>query len=295
MNGLLNLLKPPGLTSHDCVSVVRRLLDTKRIGHTGTLDPGAAGVLLLCVGPATRIAEFLTDDDKAYRVDVRLGAATSTGDAFGDVIATSPVAVTRESVEAALAPFRGEILQRPPMVSAVHHEGKRLYDLARKGVEVERAPRRIRIDLLRLLRFEPPRLVLDITCSKGTYVRQLCIDLGEALSCGAHAAFMVRTRVGPHRLEDSLTFEEIGRRRAEGSSFLIPAADALPDVPAVEVSGALRAAVLRGEALPAWKAAPQLRLAPEALVKIVDDEGDLVALARARGGQVRPFKVLAGS
>jgi tRNA pseudouridine55 synthase len=295
LNGLLNLLKPPGLTSHDCVSVIRRLLDMKRVGHAGTLDPGAAGVLLVFIGRATRISEFLMDADKAYRVEARLGVATTTGDAFGEVVATRTAEdVTREDVEAALAPFRGPSLQRPPMVSALHHQGERLYDLARRGVEVAREPRPIRIDLLRLARFDPPRLVLEVVCSKGTYVRQLCVDLGDALGCGAHAAFMVRTRVGVHRLEDSLTFGEIKARRAAGAPLLTSASEALPHLPEVDISAVQRAAVIRGEALPAWKVAPHMRLDPDAVVKLVDEDGDLVALARARGGRLRPFKVLAG-
>ncbi len=297
MDGLLNLLKPPGMTSHDCVDELRRLLRMRRIGHTGTLDPGAAGVLLCCLGRATRLSEFLMEQDKSYRVELVLGVSTTTGDALGEVVARREVDVRQEALEEVLRRFTGTIQQVPPMVSAVHHEGRRLYELARQGVEVERAPRTVTVYELRLLRFDPPRVLLDITCSKGTYVRQLAHDIGEALGCGAHAGFMIRTRVGPYRLEDSYTFEEVAERVRTGDvqTLLIPPAQALPDLPEVEVEGRLRTAVLNGQPLPLWKVAPHLSLPPGALVKVLDVEGNLLAIGRAMAGQLRPYKVLAAS
>ncbi|MDR5709049.1 MAG: tRNA pseudouridine(55) synthase TruB [Armatimonadota bacterium] len=294
MDGLLNLLKPPGMTSHDCVEELRRLVRMRRIGHTGTLDPGAAGVLVCCIGRTTRLSEFLMEQDKAYRVELVLGVSTTTGDALGEVLARREVSVHQEDLERVLQRFVGTIQQLPPMVSAVHHEGRRLYELAREGIEVERTPRTVTVHEIRLLRFDPPRALLDITCSKGTYVRQLAHDIGEALGCGAHAGFMIRTRVGPHRLEESHTFEEIEEavRIGEFPRLLIPPAQALPELPEVEVEGRMRAAVLHGQPLPLWKVAPHLSLPQGALVKVLDVEGNLLAIGRAVGGQLRPYKVL---
>lgn len=297
MDGLLNLLKPPGMTSHDCVDVLRRLVGTRRIGHTGTLDPGAAGVLLCCIGRATRLSEFLMAQDKAYRVEVLLGVSTNTGDALGEVIARREVHVTREALDEVLRRFTGTIQQIPPMVSAVHRGGVRLYELARKGIEVERAPRTVTVYAIEVVRFDPPFVLLDISCSKGTYVRQLAHDIGEALGCGAHAAFMVRTRLGPHTLAESATFEEVEEavRKGEFLHLLIPPAQALRELPEVEVEGRMRAALLNGQPVPLWKVAPHLSLEPGALVKVLDLEGNLLAIARVQGGQLRPFRVLAGT
>jgi len=297
MDGLLNLLKPPGMTSHDCVDVLRRLVGTRRVGHTGTLDPGAAGVLLCCIGRATRLSEFLMAQDKAYRVEVLLGISTNTGDALGEVIARREVHVTREALDEVLRRFTGTIQQIPPMVSAVHREGVRLYQLARKGIEVERAPRTVTVYAIEVVRFDPPSVLLDISCSKGTYVRQLAHDIGEALGCGAHAAFMVRTRLGPHTLAESATFEEVEEavRKGEFAHLLIPPAKALRELPEVEVEGRMRAALLNGQPVPLWKVAPHLSLEPGALVKVLDLEGNLLAIGRAQGGQLRPFRVLAGT
>lgn len=297
MDGLVNLLKPPGMTSHDCVDALRRLLRTRRIGHTGTLDPGAAGVLLCCIGRATRLSEFLVAQDKAYRVEVLLGVSTTTGDALGEVVARREVHVTREALEAVLPRFVGTIQQVPPMVSAVRREGVRLYQLARKGIEVERTPRTVTIYSIEVVRFDPPSVLLDIWCSKGTYVRQLAHDIGEALGCGAHAAFMVRTRLGPYTLTESATFEEVEEavHRGEFARLLIPPAQALREFPEVEVEGRLRAALLNGQPVPLWKVAPHLSLEPGALVKVLDLEGNLLAIGRAQGGQLRPFRVLAST
>ncbi len=297
MDGLLNLLKPPGMTSHDCVDVLRRLVGTRRIGHTGTLDPGAAGVLLCCIGRATRLSEFLMAQDKAYRVEVLLGVSTNTGDALGEVIARREVHVTRETLDEVLRRFTGTIQQIPPMVSAVHRGGVRLYELARKGIEVERAPRTVTVYAIEVVRFDPPFVLLDISCSKGTYVRQLAHDIGEALGCGAHAAFVVRTRLGPHTLAESATFEEVEEavRKGEFLHLLIPPAQALRELPEVEVEGRMRAALLNGQPVPLWKVAPHLSLKPGALVKVLDLEGNLLAIARVQGGQLRPFRVLAGT
>lgn len=292
-DGVLNLLKPPGMTSHDCVDAVRRLVRTRRVGHAGTLDPGAAGVLVVCVGSATRLSEFLMESDKAYRVELVLGVRTHTGDAYGEVLERREPERDCGRIQEVLGDFVGRIRQTPPMVSAVHHEGRRLYELARQGVEVERAPREVTVYEIRVLRCTPPRVLFDITCSKGTYVRQLCHDVGERLGCGAHAGFMIRTRVGPYTLEEAATLEELEEAATAGSldRFITPGSEALPGLPEVEVAGALRGAVVNGQAVPLWKVAPHLSVPPSSLVKVLDEDGSLLALGRAEGGKLRPLKV----
>lgn len=243
--GLLNVLKAPGYTSHDVVARVRRLLGVRRIGHTGTLDPGAAGVLVLCVGRATRLVELLQAEDKAYRVEMVLGVHTDSHDAFGQPLAIRRgLRVPRERLEEAAARFVGDILQVPPMTSAIKHQGRRLYELARQGIEVARPPRRVRIHALRIVRVEPDepeltfgtRVLFDVVCSKGTYVRSLCADLGAALGLGAYMSFLLRTRVGAFDLADAQTLEELERDAARGALALIPKEAALARWPAVTLS-----------------------------------------------------------
>ncbi len=292
-DGVLNLLKPPGMTSHDCVDVVRRLLGTRRVGHAGTLDPPAAGVLVVCVGSATRLSEFLMESDKSYRVELVLGVRTDTGDAYGEVLERREPERDCNRIRQVLNQFVGRIQQIPPMVSAVHHQGRRLYELARQKVEVPRPPREVTVYEIRVLRCEPPRVLFDMTCSKGTYVRQLCHDVGERLSCGAHAGFMVRTRVGTYSLQDAISLEELEEEVGAGrvDRVITPGSQALSGLPEVEVTGALRAAVVHGQAVPLWKVAPHLRVSPSSLVKVLDEDGSLLALGRADGGKLRPLKV----
>ena len=216
MDGCINLLKPAGMTSHDAVGAFRRILRMKKIGHTGTLDPMACGVLCICAGKATRAAEYLESDEKSYRCELRLGMTTDTGDIWGDVTGGSPEAaasVTEEKVLQALESMRGEQLQYPPMYSAVRVNGKKLYEYARKGETVERKPRRILIRDIRPVRVleEPGVVVFDVDCSKGTYVRTICTDLGEKLGCGAAMSFLLRTASGHLSIRDAVTFEEILR------------------------------------------------------------------------------------
>ncbi|BAD40510.1 tRNA pseudouridine(55) synthase TruB [Symbiobacterium thermophilum] len=286
VDGVLNLLKPPGMTSHDVVAFVRRALGVKKAGHTGTLDPGVAGVLPVCVGRATRLAEYIAGSDKAYRAEITFGVATDTQDGFGEVVAEADAShLTRGDVAYALTRFHGPIEQVPPMVSAVKVGGKRLYELARKGVEVEREPRRVFIHRLQLLDFRPgPRPVayIDVVCSKGTYVRTLAHDLGRFLQVGAHLSYLVRTRSGPFVLAQAATLEEL----AAGKARLLPPAAALGDMPRVTVSGRAAARVLHG-------VAPAVRVEhPDGTtVAVVAANGALLALAEADGGGLRLRKV----
>lgn len=239
VDGVFNLLKPPGMTSHDVVDYVRKLLGIKRAGHTGTLDPAAAGVLPICVGRATRVSEYLLGSDKAYRAVMVLGIATDTHDAQGRVVSESDASgVGIEELGEVLRRFRGVILQVPPMVSAARYQGERLYRLAMKGVTVERSPRPVNVISLEVADWRPgprARVILDITCSKGTYVRTLCHDIGQALGCGAYLHFLVRTRHGPFELEGSSTLEELCSlvRSGDPHRVLIPLTDALSFMPQV--------------------------------------------------------------
>lgn len=210
MNGILNLHKPVGPTSFDMVRRVKQLTGVKRVGHGGTLDPRASGVLPVLLGQATRVSDFLLSASKAYRAVVLLGIATDTYDSEGKIVSEAdPSGVTREQAIAALDRFRGLIPQTPPMYSALKHRGKRLYQLARAGVEVERKPRSVHVYDIQLTEWAPPRLTIEVECGRGTYIRSLAHDLGIKLGCGAHLEALTRLRVGPFSLAQALTTEEL--------------------------------------------------------------------------------------
>lgn len=295
-DGILNVLKPVGMTSHDVVDVARRLAGTRRVGHAGTLDPGAAGVLVLAIGRATRIAEFVAETDKEYVVEITFGRATDTGDAYGATVAEHAAVVTEETLREVLPRFIGTIEQIPPMASAVHHEGRRLYELHREGTAVQVPPRQVTIHYLDVLDAPagmPPRARLRVGCSKGTYVRGLCHDIGEALGTGAYASFMVRTRVGRYSLDGAHTLEELAVHKDAGTlADVIEEADrALGDLPVVDLTPQQRAAVLHGQGVPLFKVAHWQSLIQAKVVRLRDAHG-LVALARVEQGVLKPFKVL---
>ncbi len=199
-HGFVVIDKPAGITSHDVVARIRRIFRTKRVGHTGTLDPQATGIMVVCLGTATRLAEYLSASSKTYRAGITFGITTSTQDIWGDTLTETPADhLTAEQVELALPALRGDILQVPPMVSALHHEGRRLYDLAREGVEVERDARPIHVSCLDLVSFVPgpkPEAVIDVSCSAGAYIRTIAHDIGHSLGCGAAMSSLRRTEVG---------------------------------------------------------------------------------------------------
>lgn len=239
MNGTINVNKPVGFTSHDVVAKLRGILSTKRIGHTGTLDPDATGVLPICVGTATKAAEFLTAEQKEYVAEVTLGAETDTQDASGTVLRFTAVHVTEEDVSAAVRQFVGEIAQTPPMYSAIKQDGKRLYELAREGKTVERKPRIVTIDAIVIESFdlEHKKFSMRVRCSKGTYIRTLCQDIGERLGCFAHMSALCRTRSGGFRIEDAYTLPEIEAMMAAGdTSFLTPVDRVFGTLPALYLS-----------------------------------------------------------
>lgn len=299
VHGVLNVLKPPGMTSHDVVDELRRLTGMRRIGHAGTLDPGACGVLVLCLGYTTRIAEFLTEWRKGYRTEFTLGVATDSGDAYGAVTREADASgIDQAAIAAALAAFVGVIEQVPPMVSAVHKAGRRLYEHARRGETVEVAARTVEIYECRLLEFEPgprARVLAQVECSKGTYVRALARDLGERLGVGAHASFVLRTHAGRFEVADSLTLEEVtsAARAGELPVHLLSADAALADLPAVDLTPAQRQQVIDGRPLsifivPGWRDLPAATP-----IRLRDGRG-LVALARIEAGRLQPYRLIRG-
>jgi len=210
VNGILNINKPQGKTSYDIVAVVKRLSGEKRVGHAGTLDPLASGILPVCLGQGTRVIEYLADATKTYCAQVLLGIVTDTYDAEGTVTERQdPSHVSREQVALALNSFRGKIQQVPPMYSALKHKGRPLYRLARSGTEIERASRPVEIHRLNLLDWQPPVVTVEVECSKGTYIRSLAYDLGQLLGCGASLKNLLRTRYGPFNLEDAVSLPEL--------------------------------------------------------------------------------------
>ncbi len=236
LDGILNLDKPSGLTSHDVVAQVRAVAGQRRVGHAGTLDPLASGVLLVCLGRATRLVEYLMDSTKVYRARIRLGMTTDTYDATGTVLQERPVEVDRATVETALARFRGPVLQVPPMYSALKRDGQPLYRLARRGVTVERQPRAVEIYRLDLTAWEPPYLTVEVACSAGTYIRSLAHDLGERLGCGAYMDALTRLASGDFRIEEAIPLAALTRERLLAS--LLPPDAALRRYPVLRLDEA---------------------------------------------------------
>lgn len=246
-HGVINVYKEPGFTSHDVVAKLRGILRQKKIGHTGTLDPAAEGVLPVCLGQGTRLADMLTDQTKTYQAVLLLGRETDTQDTTGQVLAEYPVKVTEEEVRQKAASFVGEYNQIPPMYSALKVDGKKLYELARAGKEVERKARQVRILSLTVDWAELPRAGITVTCSKGTYIRTLCYDLGRELGCGGCMEKLKRTRVGRFFWEDSHTLSQIQQLRDEGrmEEILLPIEEMF-DGPKVTASPAWDKLVVNG-------------------------------------------------
>ncbi|XXF76388.1 tRNA pseudouridine(55) synthase TruB [Myxococcaceae bacterium GXIMD 01537] len=288
MDGVLVIDKPHGPTSFDVVRQVRFLLKVKKVGHTGTLDPMATGVLPLCIGEATKVAGFITEGDKAYDATVRLGVETDTQDAQGKVLAEHPVPVLNAALlESALAPFRGTFEQVPPMYSAVKVAGKRLYELARAGEEVERASRQVTVYELTLRDFSATRLQLSVRCSKGFFVRTLAYDLGRALGCGAHLEALRRTVSGPFTLARSLPLGELAEMVQDREALarrLVPLAEALTHLPPFQVGEADAVRVSHGVPLEAP--------AMPGRVRVLGPGGALLAVAEVVNGRLRYLRVL---
>jgi tRNA pseudouridine55 synthase len=263
VDGVLLLDKPVGLSSNDALIKAKRVVNAKKAGHTGTLDPFATGLLPLCFGEATKFSQDLLEADKTYLATVHLGTTTTTGDTEGDTIATQPVDVSVEQIEAALAQFRGPILQVPPMYSALKRDGKAYYEYAREGIVLEREARPVTIHALKLVRYEAPMLVIRVTCSKGTYVRVLGEDIGALLGCGAHLNALRRIQVGALTLDGMVTLEEL-QAHAAPLSLLAPVDTLLSTFPAVELGAELAKRFLNGQ---------RLALGKEAEVAVPEQQG----------------------
>lgn len=294
-NGIVVIDKPAGMTSHDVVNRARRLFKTKRVGHTGTLDPDATGVLLICLGYATRIAEYLSSSRKSYVAEVVFGIETDTQDASGVVLTERNAShITEADVRALCVRFTGKQSQIPPMVSALHHEGKRLYELAREGITVERAPRDIEIFACNLLAFTPaehPVARIEVSCSTGTYIRTLAADMGEAARTGAMMRSLRRTEVGdvsrPFTLQESFTLEQLqelaeAERIAESVIPLRLALAGWTQIPLDELGVAW---FRQGRAI-AVEGADAERVAA------CDGAGEVIGIGRLVGGMLQPVKVL---
>ncbi|MDO8332319.1 MAG: tRNA pseudouridine(55) synthase TruB [Fluviicoccus sp.] len=253
LDGILLFDKPQGMSSNQALQKVRWLFQAEKAGHTGSLDPLATGLLPICFGEATKFSQHLLDADKVYRARMRLGQKTTTSDAEGEVIAEHPVPrLTRTEIDAVLTNFRGNLTQVPSMFSALKKDGRPLYELARQGIEVEREARPIRIDRLDVLQVEPEFWDIEVACSKGTYIRNLVEDIGEALGCGAHVAALRRLASGPFRLQGGVTLEALERLGGEGGlealdRLLLPPWAAVDDYPKLELTETASFYLLRGQ------------------------------------------------
>jgi tRNA pseudouridine55 synthase len=260
VHGILLLAKPSGITSNDALQQVKRIYNAAKAGHTGALDPLATGMLPICLGEATKFSQFLLDADKRYQVTAKLGERTNTSDSDGTIISTRPLAFTESQLQQALARFRGDSLQVPSMFSALKHQGKPLYEYAREGIEIEREARPITVYELNVLEFSGDKLVLDIHCSKGTYIRTIIDDLGELLGCGAHVTQLHRSQVARYPAEHMLTIEQLqaifDRCKAEGrppreelDPLLLPMDTAVDSLPEVNMSAVVASYVNQGQAV----------------------------------------------
>ncbi len=274
ISGVLVVDKPTGMTSHDVVQVVRNGTNIRRAGHTGTLDPRASGVLVILLGPAVRLSEYVSASDKRYQAIIRLGTTTDTYDTDGQVVDTRPVEnISEAQFDEVLQGFVGEIEQVPPPYSAIKIKGRHAYDMARNGEEVELAPRKINVYSLELLEWESPEAVVDVYCSSGTYVRSLAHDLGEKLGCGATLTGLRRTKSGRFTLRDAVPLRKLREAFQDGTwyQYLIPAAEALSDWPAVELSSEEVDALRHGHRIPAGET-------QEIRARGISEAGELVAL-----------------
>jgi len=273
ISGVLVVDKPVGMTSHDVVQVIRRGTNIRRAGHTGTLDPRASGVLVVLIGPAVRLSEYVAASDKRYQAVIMLGTTTDTYDADGKTLSSSPVNVTEERFDTELQKFVGQIEQVPPPYSAIKVQGHKAYELARKGEEVELEPRIINVYSLELLEWAPPEVVIDVNCSSGTYVRSLVNDLGARLGCGATLTGLRRTKSGRFTLRDAVPLRKLNEAFMENNwyQYLIPAADALSDWPMIELSNEQVDALRHGMRIAAGETEIEKSLG-------VSEQGELVAL-----------------
>lgn len=297
LDGILNIDKPSGITSMDVVRRIKRASGQKRVGHGGTLDPIASGVVPVCVGRATRLMEYLISGTKEYLTEVELGVETDTYDALGSVVGRQDASsVSLSDLESALLEFKGTILQVPPMFSALKKDGKRLYDLARAGVEVEREPRKVEVYGLDLLDWSPPVATLHIRCGRGFYVRSLAHDIGRALGYGGHMKALVRQRTGPFRLADAVSIEEVEESANAGdwADLLNPPDIVLRHLRAAIVDSRVQEMIRQGRAIPPGLRIPASRPDEECRVYTVDGTFLATMSFDASQGRWQPRRVFTG-
>lgn len=292
VNGIFNVLKPPGQTSFDVVSRIRRLSGEPRVGHTGTLDPDATGVLVVCLGQGTRVIEFLSKAGKTYRAEIELGVSTDSHDAAGAVVETrDPGYVTEDQVRRVLLSFCGTVDQIPPMYSALKHRGKRLYELAREGIEVARKPRKVQISRLELLAWEPPIITMEVECGAGTYIRALARDVGQNLGCGAHLKKLTRLKSEPFDIDDAVPLVVLEEAFSQGwwPSLLYSIDEVLLGWKAVIIGAEEEALVRQGRSL---ELAVAVDSSGDSMCRAYSQEGHLVAvLSRQEENLWHPHKV----
>jgi tRNA pseudouridine55 synthase len=293
MDGIFNINKATGMTSHDVVVNIRKLIKQKRVGHAGTLDPAASGVLPICVGQATRVAQYLSESGKAYSAEIVFGIVTDTYDVEGNVVRTASVEnLSLAQIEQALQHFIGPQMQLPPRYSAIKLQGQPAYKRVRAGEEVILQPRSIVISQLNIINWIPPRLILAIECSKGTYIRSLAYDLGEQMQCGAYLDKLVRTRSGPFMLSDSVTLEELADANTSGNvaEHLYPPDTVLQAFPALRIDATTAEHVRHGNA---FKHDEHHTYAHAQLARLYDEAGHFLAIAEwdAEHQLWRPHKV----
>lgn len=287
VNGVLLLNKPVGFTSNAALQKCKWLLNAKKAGHTGTLDPFADGLLPLCFGEATKFSAYLLDADKRYRAVMQLGVTTTTGDPEGEVLSTHEVIVSCADITAVLPHFRGEIEQIPPMHSALKHQGRPLYEYARAGIDIDRPPRRITIRSLEMLECAPPRVVLDVQCSAGTYIRTLAQDIGAALGCGAHLTALTRTAAGGFSLEHAHALAELeSLDTTQCHAALLPADCLVAHLPSVQLEAADIEALCQGRSVEYWAA-------PHGLTRVYAAAHDFIGLAESDQGRLIPRRLIA--
>ena len=294
ISGILVIDKPQGVTSHDMVGLCRKLYGTRKVGHAGTLDPMATGVLVMLIGRAAKASDFLLEKVKTYQATLRMGMATDTQDVTGDVIATSDVAPTQAMLEAALPSFRGEILQIPPMYSALKRNGQKLYDLARKGIEIDREARPVTIHQLKLVDFRSDALEADltVTCSKGTYIRTLCHDIGETIGSFGTMAALRRIQAGNFTLSTAVTPDQLKEMsQEERDAILLPIEDAFADLPKVQLAPFFSKLAHCGQQI--YQKKIGTRYTEGTMVRFFDEDG-FFALGEVQtfedGSAIRPIK-----
>ena len=304
MNGILNIFKPKGISSFQAVKKVRSILNISKVGHTGTLDPSASGVLLICIGQATKITEFLVGMEKHYQGEMILGISTDSQDSEGKIVQRREVKtdIDEKRIKDIFHKYEGTISQIPPMFSANHYKGERLYRLARKGIEVKRNPKKIKIYQLNLINYNQninPIIKFEVICSKGTYVRTLCNDIGNELGCGAHLSNLIRKKIGNFSLEDSLNLEELKKEKALGKKYLISIDSTLKDLSRITVKSEAIKIVLNGGVISSKQIIEIpviLKTKNNMFVKIFDVKGNLLSIGtsiKENGGNIffKPVKV----